>query len=47
MTTSQQHQDIVRALVALAASLGIELLAEGVEPAEHYELLVSLGISKM
>ncbi len=43
MTTQPKAFHIVRVMVDLAESLGIELIAEGIEQAEHHEAVLALG----
>jgi len=44
LLTDPKAVEIVRSIVALARSFGLETTAEGVETSEHYELLASLGV---
>jgi CheY-like chemotaxis protein len=43
MTTDHRREAIVRATIALAHDLGFEVVAEGVEDGETWDLLVALG----
>jgi CheY-like chemotaxis protein len=43
MTTDHRREAIVRATIALAHDLGFEVVAEGVEDRETWDLLVALG----
>lgn len=46
-STDQESQAIVRAVVALAGSLGLKTVAEGVETEEHLRLVRELGCDKI
>ncbi|MEW6445248.1 MAG: PAS domain S-box protein [Pseudomonadota bacterium] len=43
LETDQQDQEIVRAILAMAQSLGLRVVAEGIETWEQYDLLRSAG----
>jgi CheY-like chemotaxis protein len=43
MATDTKHEAIVRATIALGHDLGLEVVAEGVEDRETWELLLALG----
>lgn len=47
MHESDEDASVVRAIVALAASLGIEVVAEGVETTEQWRVLRDLGCQRM
>jgi EAL domain-containing protein (putative c-di-GMP-specific phosphodiesterase class I) len=44
---SERGQAIARAIINLAHDLGMTLVAEGVETAEQYALLVSMGCERI
>lgn len=41
--TNQQHQDLILAMITLANNLKIKTIADGIETAAQYELLMTLG----
>jgi len=45
--TSPQERALVRSIVEIARSLGIETIAEGVETPAHAELLRTLGCDEL
>ena len=47
LTPAKKSAAIVHALISLGAALGIEVLAEGVETSEQFELLAELGCQQV
>jgi len=43
MVESQKHRDLVRSIIQIAASLGMDSVAEGVESEEHRQMLEEFG----
>jgi EAL domain-containing protein (putative c-di-GMP-specific phosphodiesterase class I) len=43
MFEKRENMEIVRAIVALGTNLGMQIIAEGVETVEQYEMLRELG----
>jgi EAL domain-containing protein (putative c-di-GMP-specific phosphodiesterase class I) len=47
LATSSESRSIVKAIVAMCTSLGLETLAEGVETEEQLQILKELGCNKV
>lgn len=43
ITSSEQERKLVRSIIEIAASLGIETVAEGIETREHADMLTKMG----
>jgi Amt family ammonium transporter len=42
MTETRQNREIIRTIITMAESLGLKVVAEGVEMTEHRDMLVAL-----
>ncbi len=47
MKRNKRDFEIIKTIITLASSLNIDLVTEGVEDQESFELLKSLGVKKM
>jgi EAL domain-containing protein (putative c-di-GMP-specific phosphodiesterase class I) len=44
IATSVEHREMVTAVATLARNLGLEVVAEGVETADQFEMLEDIGV---